>query len=140
MLNAATGYATGDLRRGWSVMQHGFHKADWVNENFPNGFTYDTTGATSDFKIQTGTRSSIQKYVVGPNRSAELVTPDSHTSMSTYILRYADVLLISAEGGLAGAGSTSDVNALEAFNEVHSRAGLVKVNSITLDDILHERK
>ena len=140
MLNASTGYATNDLRRSWSVMQHGFHKADWINENFPNGFTYDTTGATSDFKIQTGTRSSIQKYVVGPNRSSELVTPDSHTSMSTYILRYADVLLIYAEAVLGGGGSTSDAGALDAFNAVHNRAGLVKLTSITLDNILHERK
>lgn len=140
MLNAATGYATGDLRRSWSVMQHGFHKADWINENFPNGFTYDTTGATSDFKIQTGTRSNIQKYVVGPNRSSELVTPDSHTSMSTYILRYADVLLIYAEAVLGGGGAASDAAALSAFNAVHNRAGLVSLTSITLDNILHERK
>lgn len=140
MLNASTGYATGDRRKGWSVMQQGFHKADWINDNFPSGFTYDTTGITSDFKIQTGTRSNIQKYVVGPNRSAEVVTSDSHNSISTYILRYADVLLIYAEAVMAGGGSTSDATALSAFNEVHNRAGLVSLTNITLDDILHERK
>lgn len=140
MLNPATGYATGDLRRGWSVMQQGFHRADWINENFPTGFTYDTTGTTSDFKIQTGTRSNIQKYVVGPNRASELVTSDSHNSISTYILRYADVLLIYAEAVLGGAASTSDGAALDAFNQVHNRAGLVSLTSLTLDQILHERK
>jgi len=141
MLNASTGYVTGDQRRNWSVMQQGFHKDDWINDNFPTGFTYDTTGATSDFKIQTGTRSNIQKYVVGPNRASEVVTSDSHNSICTYILRYADVLLIYAEAVLAGGGSTGDATALAAFNEVHQRAGLVAVTgSITLDDILHERK
>ncbi|HKG05926.1 MAG TPA: RagB/SusD family nutrient uptake outer membrane protein, partial [Pedobacter sp.] len=140
MLDPATGYATGDQRRNWSVMQHGFHKDDWVNENFPNGFTYDTTGITSDFKIQTGTRSNIQKYVVGPKRASEAVTSDSHTSICTYILRYADVLLIYAEAVMAGGGATADQTALDAFNAVHQRAGLVPVTSITLDAVLHERK
>ncbi|WP_423147103.1 RagB/SusD family nutrient uptake outer membrane protein [Rubrolithibacter danxiaensis] len=141
MLNPATGYAQNDKRRGWSVMEQGFHRADWVNDNFPDGFTYDTTGKTTDDHfIFTGTRSNIQKYVVGPNRTNEFVTPDSHTSMCTYILRYADVLLIYAEATLGGAASTSDASALSAFNQVHNRAGLPSVSSITLDDILHERK
>jgi hypothetical protein len=141
MLNAATGYETADKRRGWSVMQQGFHKAEWVNVNFPTGFTYDTTGrATDDHFIFTGTRSNIQKYVVGPNRANEPVTPDGHTSMPTYILRYADVLLVYAEAVLGGAGSTADAGALEAFNAVHNRAGLTSLTSITNDDILHERK
>jgi hypothetical protein len=39
-----------------------------------------------------------------------------------------------------GANSTSDATALEAFNKVHSRAGLPNVTSITLDMLLHERK
>ena len=141
MLNPATGYEPGDKRKAWSVMQHGFHRDDWVNENFPGGFTYDTTGTqTNNFKIRTASRSSILKYVVGPNRPGEPVNTDSHTSMCTYILRYSDVLLIYAEAILAGGASTSDVLALEAFNAVHMRAGLTQVGSITLDDILHERK
>lgn len=141
MLNPETGYATGDNRRQWSVMEQGFHKSEWVNNNFPNGFTYDTTGrTTNDFYIFTGTRSNIQKYVVGPNRPGEPVTTNSHSSIGTYILRYADVLLIYAEAVLAGGSSTSDPAALEAFNAVHRRAGLLPVTSITLDDILHERK
>jgi hypothetical protein len=141
MLNTNTGYEAADKRRGWSVMQQGFHRADWVNDNFPNGFTYDTTGkATDDHFIFTGTRSNIQKYIVGTNRSTEPVTPDGHTSMPTYILRYADVLLIYAEAVLAGGASTADAAALKAFNAVHNRAGLTSLTSITQNDILHERK
>lgn len=140
MLDPATGYAAGDRRRGWSVMESGFHRDDWKNENFPNGFTYDTSGSTDNFKIKTGTRSNILKYVVGPNRTGEPVTTDSHSSICTYLLRYADVLLIYAESVLAGAGSTSDAAALEAFNAVHTRAGLSALTSITIDNILRERK
>lgn len=142
MLDETTGYAAGDKRKEWSVMQHGFHRDSWKNVNFPNGFTYDTTGTvTDDFKIRTGTRSSIQKYVVGPSTSTEAVTADSHSSISTYILRYADVLLIYAEAVMNGSGSTTDATALAAFNEVHRRAGFTTdVTSLTIDQLLHERK
>jgi hypothetical protein len=140
MLNPATGYAPGDKRRDWSVMEQGFHRADWINVNFPNGFTYDTTGNTDDFHIKTGTRSSILKYVVGPNRAEEPVNSSSHSSMPTFILRYADVLLVYAEAVMGSSSSTSDAAAVAAFNAVHTRAGLDPVSSITRDDILHERK
>ncbi len=141
MLDPATGYAPGDMRREWSVMEHGFHKDEWKNANFPNGFTYDTTGTTTDdYKIRTGTRSNIQKYVVGPNRDGEPVNTNSHSQVCTYILRYADVLLIYAEAVLGANGSTSDPLALAAFNQVHTRAGLLPVGSFTLDELLHERK
>ncbi|RYY36165.1 MAG: RagB/SusD family nutrient uptake outer membrane protein [Sphingobacteriaceae bacterium] len=144
MLDPETGYEVGDMRRGASVMEQGFHRDDWVNENFPNGFTYDTTGRiTDDHFIFTGTRSNIQKYVVGPNRTGEPVTSDSHTSMCTYILRYADVLLIYSEAIMAGANSTSDAQALKYFNMVRRRAGFgpsVDKTSITNDMMIHERK
>lgn len=141
MLNPATGYGFADKRREWSVMEQGYHNDAWVNINFPNGFTYDTTTtATDDFKIKTSTRSNILKYVVGPNRAIEPVNTDSHSQISTFIVRYADVLLIYAEAVLAGGGSTSDAGALAAFNAVHNRAGLPSVASFTLDELLHERK
>jgi starch-binding outer membrane protein, SusD/RagB family len=143
MLNPATGYATGDKRREWSVMEHGFHRADWINDSYPNGFVYDTTavdGTNDEFKIKTGTRSSILKYIVGPNRTGEQVTTQAHSNMPTFLLRYADVLLIYAEAVMGGSGATSDASALEAFNAVHTRAELPAVSSITLDELLHERK
>lgn len=140
MLNPATGYAENDNRRQWSVMEQGFYKAEWINASFPNGFKYDTSGNNTDnAHIRTGTRSNIQKYIVGPNRPDEPVNTNSHSQICTYILRYADVLLIYAEAFAKG-GSTSDPEALSAYNAVHTRAGLAVVNSITIDDILHERK
>lgn len=140
LLNETTGFYPSDDRRGWTVMEHGFHRDDWVNANFPNGFTYDTTGATDNFKIRTATRSSIQKYIVGPNREGEPVNVDAHSSMPTFILRYADVLLIYAEAVMGDAGSTSDATALEAFNKVHRRSGLIDFTSLTIDQLLRERK
>jgi hypothetical protein len=140
MLNSKTGYYPGDERRNGSVMTHGFYKEDWKNENFPNGFKYDTTGRTDNFKIRTSTRSNILKYIVGPNSTSEPVNTNAHSSMNTYILRYADVLLIYAEAKMNGSGATSDASALAAFNKVHNRAGLQSVTSLNLDMLLHERK
>jgi len=50
------------------------------------------------------------------------------------------VLLIYAEAVLGGTGTTSDAEAISAYNAVHTRAGLDPVASISMDDILHERK
>ena len=142
VLNSTTGYTPGDKRREWSVMEHGFTRADWKNASYPNGFKYDTTGKKTDEVFTfTGTRSNIQKYVAGPNRAGEALSANGHNSISTQILRYADILLIYAEAVLAGGTSTSDPTALDAFNAVHTRANLTPVTtSITIDDILHERK
>lgn len=136
-------YAPGDLRRGWSIMEQGFSRPDWKNANFPNGFVYDTTWTSSNddpYKIKTGTRSNALKYVVGTASSGEELNTQGGNSLNTYVLRYADVLLIYAEGILGTNASTSDASALEAFNKVHERAGLPAVSSLTKEMILKERR
>ena len=136
MLDQATGFAAGDLRRTWSVMEDGYFNPDWVNGSYPNGFTYDVSGPTNLVTTRTGTRSSVLKYCVAP----EEVNFAVHSSMPTFLLRYADVLLIYAEAIMGGSGSTADGEAVAAFNAVHERAGLAPVSSITIDELLHERK
>ncbi|MFM2360214.1 MAG: hypothetical protein RLY16_2207 [Bacteroidota bacterium] len=139
MLDPNTGYASGDLRKGWSIMQQGFHRAEWKNNSFPNGFTYDTTGQqTTATTIYTPTRSNVLKYIVGPAGRADEPVNATHTSMCTYMLRYADVLLVYAEASLLGGGI--DATALSAYNAVHTRAGFAAVTTYTLDQLLRERK
>ncbi len=136
-------YEPGDNRRKWSVMEQGFTRTDWTNVNFPNGFTYDTSYESSNddpYKIKTGTRSNILKYVVGTGSNGEPVASTGHTSICTYVLRYADVLLIYAEAVAGSGGATSEGTAVAAFNQVHTRAGLDPVTSLTKDMILHERR
>ena len=135
-------YEAGDLRKGWSVMQQGFFKPEWKTPSFPNGFTYDTTTGTDNLlHVFTGTRSSSLKYIVGPPTTAgEVVDPGGFSNMNTYMLRYADVLLIYAEATLGTAASTNDATALAAFNRVRTRAGLPALSSLTKDIILHERR
>ncbi|SFP83180.1 Starch-binding associating with outer membrane [Pseudarcicella hirudinis] len=135
-------YQFGDKRRKGSVMEHGFTRSDWKNVNFPNGYMYDTTWTSSNddaLKIKTPTRSNALKYIVGPGSNGENINGTS-TDICTYILRYADVLLIYAEATLGTNPSTSEASALTAFNKVHKRAGLGEVTSLTKDVILKERR
>ncbi|MBV9963318.1 MAG: RagB/SusD family nutrient uptake outer membrane protein [Parafilimonas sp.] len=140
LLNA---YDPGDKRKEWSVMQQGYTNPSWKNVNFPNGFTYDTSvGGVADdaTHITTGTRSNSLKYINGPADNGGDPTSAFGDALNVYILRYADVLLIYAEGILGTNASTSDAGALNAFNLVHTRAGLPPVSSITKDMIMHERR
>lgn len=142
ILNA---YEVGDERKGWSIMEQGFTRDDWKNDNFPNGFMYDTTYVNSGdaaTKIKTGTRSNALKYTVGPGGNGESVNGTS-TSINTYILRYADILLIYAEAVLGDAASSTDATALKAVNDVRNRGGLGTSRNLTVltkNNILHERR
>lgn len=140
-------YESGDLRRKWSVMEQGSFYPDWkptrtgntaFNTFMANGYKYDTL-QPSPIGMKTSTRASVAKYVVGPGSASEPVLAQK-TQICTYILRYADVLLIYAEAVLGANASTSDASALAAFNRVRDRAGLASKSSITKDDILHERR
>jgi hypothetical protein len=138
-------YDPDDKRRNWSVMEQGFTRPDWTNANFPNGFVYDTTGTVSEdaTHFKNGSRSNALKYVVGTGSNGEKLSDNGSTDICTYILRYADVLLIYAEAVLGSSASTADASALDAFNKVHTRGNNfngVKLTSLTKDIILHERR
>lgn len=146
-LDILNAYEAGDLRRKWSIMEHGSVYPQWkptrenntaYNTFMANGYKYDTAQA-SPLGIKTSTRSNISKYVVGPGSASEPVLAQK-TQICTYILRYADVLLIYAEAALGTNASTSDAGALAALNKVRARAGLLAKSSFTKDDILRERR
>jgi hypothetical protein len=83
------------------------------------------------------------KYVVGPGTNGEEISDNGSSNICTYILRYADVLLIYAEAVLGSNASTTDATALTAFNKVHNRGNNfsgVPVTVLTKDVILHERR
>jgi hypothetical protein len=59
---------------------------------------------------------------------------------NSYVMRYAELLLIHAEAVLAGGTSTSDAAALNSINAVRKRAGLVGLTTVTFDEIFLERR
>lgn len=83
-----------------------------------------------------GTGVGIKKYVIG-NPS----TGGSQQSYpnNTYIMRYADLLLIHAEAAIrCGAGSFEKGKA--SLNAVRARAGLDPIDNPTFEDVFKERR
>lgn len=147
-LDFTAAFEPGDIRRPATVMEHGWTMPSWkpqtadpaYNAFMANGYVYDTT-AGSPARAASATGSNIAKYVVGPGAAfgGEQVL-GMNTGQNFMLMRYADVLLIYAEAVLGNNASTSDGGALSAYNAVRTRAGLEAKSSITLDDIMHERR
>lgn len=122
-------YEAGDLRRYYTVMEKDNYYPDLATKD--GGFTVENA--------LTNNYAGFRKYIVGSAEewpSIKFMTSD----INTHILRYAEILLIRAEAILGSAASTTDVTALSDINKVRDRAGLPALTSITLDDILHERR
>ncbi|WP_256009041.1 RagB/SusD family nutrient uptake outer membrane protein [Desertivirga xinjiangensis] len=81
----------------------------------------------------------IKKYVVGRPEDNNGKVAYMRTENNTYMLRLAEVYLTLAEALLGNAASTTDKEAVKAFNKVHERAGLDAVTEITWEDIFKER-
>lgn len=130
-------FSVSDLRRRETIMFPG--------AVYPEIKTTQGQGLTVPPAAQIGGQgagAAIKKYCIGIVNGNTTGPADGWAMMdnNTYIMRYAEVLLIHAEAILAGASSTSDVNALNSFNAVRNRAGLPSVASITFDDIFKERR
>lgn len=129
-------YETGDERMDATIMTDGAHYPELMSAE--GGYTYVVD--PNDDDDENATFAAIRKYVVGgPNDNADCIAFMS-SPLNTYIQRLADVYLIYAEAILGNQGSTSDGEALMAINTVRNRAGLSDLSSVTLDDILHERR
>ncbi|PIF60800.1 RagB/SusD family nutrient uptake outer membrane protein [Flavobacterium sp. 11] len=145
-------FEPGDLRRKETFMKPG--------DNYPKlsaSANYDGTGAITlgytmpdlDQDGQTnfaqGSGAAMKKYVCG--RSNADITgvynalSNGFTKQNTYVMRYAELLLIHAEAILGSqSGSTSNGAALTSYNKVRVRAGLVPKTVITFEDIFKERR
>ncbi|MFS4494418.1 RagB/SusD family nutrient uptake outer membrane protein [Maribacter sp. 2308TA10-17] len=91
------------------------------------------------------TQRQVVKYLPnGEDGGADGKTFASDATLSGndwIVLRYADVLLMHVEAILAGGETTSDLAALNSFQEVRNRAGLTTaVSSISKQDLLNERR
>ncbi|QSW87867.1 MULTISPECIES: RagB/SusD family nutrient uptake outer membrane protein [Flavobacterium] len=139
-------YEPGDKRRAETFMLPG--------DYYPN-LTYAQTLAVDSPKLlgytfeeeneAQNSGAGLKKYVIG-KENLPLTGPfnapfNGESSMNSYMMRYADLLLIHAEAILGSqSGSTSDPAALKSFNAVRKRAGLPIKASISFDDIFKERR
>ena len=71
-------------------------------------------------------------------KSTDLRSPGDNLRLNNFtIMRYAEVLLMYAEAALAN-GQTTE--ALNAVNQIRTRAGIAPLASVTLEDIKAEKK
>ncbi len=133
----------GDNRRKATMMMYG-DKYDyfWVDQG---GFDYTDfcINSVGEFQSQSGANSV--KHLVGNNNDHVIGIGTSmqnmKTSLSTHLLRLADIYLIYAEAVIGNNGSTTNAKALECYNAIRSRAGYTTLKtSITWEDVWKERR
>ena len=122
-------YEDGDKRRKPSIMIEGDVYPELLSKK--GGYTFN--------KLPSQTALNFRKYIVGSADDGYNVC-FMRTDQNTNMLRYADVLLMMAEAKLGANASTSDSEALSAFNRVRSRAGLSSVSTITQASLFKERR
>lgn len=115
-------YSAQDSRRHGTIMLAGDVYPEILQST--GGFTVGTDVNSG------GTHAGVKKYVVGTPSDNGGVGGAQATANETYMMRYADVLLIEAEAVMAGASTSSDPVALAAINKVRNRAGLAGLTVI----------
>ena len=126
-------YSSGDKRKRETFMTPG--------DTYAIKSAQGTTFTLPEGENAQGSGAAVKKYCIG--KVTESTGPSDAWGMmnnNTYIMRYAEVLLIYAEATLGNNASTSDASALSAFNAVRNRAGLSSMTAITFDDIFTERR
>lgn len=134
------------VRRHYTMMLPGSY---YPELNFKNGGYTLPTNASSQ-----GTQAQCKKYVIGtpddPDNNGK--TAFQAGGNNTYIMRFADVLLIEAEAilgqqanpgvghGIALTASTSDPTAVMYMNQVRTRSGVPTLSSFTYQQLLLERR
>lgn len=139
-----------DARRKATMMMPGDKYSYWWQDK--GGFDYlqflyDKSYAPgSNVGLSSATGANIAKHLYGNNEDHKKtfgIAAEQHTSsLSTHVLRLADVYLVYAEAVIGNAASTTDASAIDAFYTVRHRAisSYERPVSITLDDVLKERR
>ncbi|MBO4664526.1 MAG: RagB/SusD family nutrient uptake outer membrane protein [Bacteroidaceae bacterium] len=110
---------------------------------------YNPSVKKEGFTIPTG--AAVVKHLSGNQKDHAAAVGYASGRMAyalaTQLLRVADVKLVLAEAKLILANpndpqsaSTTDKEAVDAFNDVHTRAGLTAVDHITWEDVWKERR
>ena len=132
-----------DARRKATMMMYGDRYMNWWRNK--GGFLCDWS-SESVFASPTG--AFAVKHIVGSKEdhiaeTGGVPSDFMKTSLSTHLLRLADIYLVYAESFLPGVNSTTtNADALAAFNKVRARAikSHVPVTSISFMDVFKERR
>ncbi len=117
-----------DLRTYYSIMTAG-DEYPMINPS-QGGYMYPAQGASR-------AQANIKKYVIGGGNDVCFMS----TPQNIHVIRYADVLLMLAEGSCKRNGGVSITpEVLDAFNQVRARAGLEGEEVITSEMVYDERR
>lgn len=133
----------GGLNASIDMLQQ-YELADTLRRNatfFTQGSYYPYICIADGGYHYTGTAAPIKKGVVGgPDDDNDGKVQSMNSPLNTYIIRLADVYLTYAEACLGNNETLTSGPGLEYFNLVRDRAKIARKNSITLDDIIKERR
>lgn len=118
-LSLANSYQAGDVRKNATVM--------FVPSTLWDGFAAPTSWTNPRYNYK-----AYQSPIAEPWNGDK-----GATAKNFRILKYSDILLIRAEAGFH-AGMTGE--AVDRVNEIRTRAGLSTLTSVTLQQILNERR
>lgn len=117
------------VRRHYSVASYGEFYPDMNMKN--GGYTY---GETENPGSQ---GANIKKYVIGTTADNGGISEPGNSGTNTYMMRLAEVYLNYTEAVLGNNASTNDT---EYFNLVRTRADMPSKNTVTYEDLRHERR
>ena len=135
-----------DVRRKATMMMYSdYYPYFWRDKG---GFTatWDDANNVAGATFGVGTGANCVKHIVGntEDHKAEYGSASLRmaTSLSTHLIRLADIYLIYAEAVLGNQASTSDPEALRLFNLVRHRgiANAPDETSLTFEKIFKERR
>jgi hypothetical protein len=99
----------------------------------------DQTLKVSDLNSSLGTSTGLKKYFYPPHIQPYYYLAPFMDPNNWRLMRYADVLMMYAEARYRAANSSSDPEALAAFNRVRERVGLEPVSTLSKEAFIHER-
>jgi hypothetical protein len=135
-----------DVRRKATMMMYSdYYPYFWRDKG---GFTatWDDNNNVAGATFGSGTGANCVKHIVGNTEDHKAEYGSSSktmaTSLSTHLIRLADIYLIYAEAVLGNQASTSDPEALRLFNMVRQRgiASAPSETSLTFEKIFKERR
>lgn len=136
---------TDSRRKATMMMYSDYYPYFWRDKG---GFTatWDDEDNVAGATFGCGTGANCVKHIVGntEDHKAEYGAASLRmaTSLSTHLIRLADIYLIYAEAVLGNNASTTDAEALRLFNAVRKRAisNASARTSLTFMDIFNERR
>jgi len=135
-----------DVRRKATMMMYSDYYPNFWRDKGGFTATWDDKNNVAGATFGSGTGANCVKHIVGniEDHKAEYGSASLRmaTSLSTHIIRLADIYLIYAEAVLGNQAATSDPEALRLFNLVRHRAiaNAIDETSLTFEKIFKERR